>query len=239
MKSNKIKKQRENGWREIKSKSRISNNIIALLTILFILTSLIFNYIIYQNTIIPSKITGKASVSATIGFCLGRTPPTVRIIYPDGREVVNGTIVVNASATNADEDEDINLTFTYADFEHLIGIDIDESDIYYNHSWDTTISGDGNCNYKIFAKAYSNKSVCGGIFGSDGSDSYFSINNVDVEPTWNNFKNNLTTNFSEFANDSKLGDWTAIENATIGIPDKGLINFSAQTINFDDADLDS
>ena len=236
------KKERENGWIEIKSKRHLSNNIVALLAILFMLTSVFFNWIIYKNTEAPFaafKITGSALDTATIRFCLGKTPPNVYIIYPNGGEVVNGIIVVNASATKAEEDEDINVTFSYADFEHLIGTDADESDIYYNHSWDTTTAADGNCNYKIFAKAYSNNSVCEGIFGSDGSDSYFSINNIDVEPRWDNFKNNLTTNFSEFANPLILGDWTAIENATIGTPDKGLINFSDQTINFDDADLDS
>jgi len=242
MKGNKIrKKERENGWRKIKSKHHLSNNIVALLVLLFMLTSLFFNLIIYKNTETPAKlpkITGKAS-EATIRLCIGAPPPYVTVIYPDGGEVINGTIVVNATATQADEDEDTNLTFTYANFEHLIGIDIDESDIYYNHSWDTTAIDDGNCNYKIFAQAYSNKSVCGGVSGTDGSNSYFSVNNIDVEPTWNNFKNNLTTNFSEFENSLELGDWTMIENATIGILEKGLINFLAQTINFDDADFDS
>jgi len=241
MKNNRIKKGRENGWREIKSKRYFSNNIIALLVVLFMLISLFFNLIIYKNTETPvklHKITGKAT-EATISLCIGGPPPYVTVIYPNGGEVINGIINVNATATAADEDEDTNLTFHYADFSKFIGIDTDESDIYYNHSWDTIVIDDGNCNYKIFVRGYSNKSICGGISGSDGSDSYFSINNVDVEPTWNNFKNNLTTNFSEFENLLELGDWTAIENASIGIPDKGLINFSGQTINFDDADLDS
>ncbi len=243
MKGNKIKKERENGWREIKSKSRMSNNIIALLTILFMLTSLIFNYIIYQNTTIPSKITGKASVSATVGLCLGAPPPSIRIIYPNGGEVLNGTITIDSIISERAHEEDINVSFRYANniegIMKFIGIDADDSDLYYNYNWGTTSADDGNCIYRIFAQAYSNIGVCGGLAGNDASNSYFSINNIDVEPTWNNFKNNLTTNFSEFADDSKLGDWTVIANATIGIPDKGLINFSAQTINFDDADLDS
>ncbi len=241
MKNHKIKKKRENKWREIKSKLHLSNNIIALLVILFMLTSVFFNWVIYKNTETPVKlpeITGKAS-EATIGLCIGAEPPHITVIYPNGGEIANGTIVVNASATEAEENEDINVSFYYPDFSNMIGTDPDESDISYNHSWDTTTVGDANCICKIFAKAYSNESICGGIFGSDGSDSYFSINNIDVEPIWDNFKNSLTTNFSAFADDSKLGDWTEIENATIGIPDKGLINFSAQTINFDDADLDS
>jgi len=246
MKNNKIKKERENSWREIKSKKYLSNNIIALLLILFMLTSVWFNWIVYKNTETPvklPKITGKASDTAIITFCIGKLPPTVVIIYPDGWEVISGTIDVNATASKRNENEDINTSFYYADeiegIWTFIGIDIDESDIYYNHSWDTTTAADGNCIYKIFAQAYSNESVCGGIFGSDGSNSPFSINHIDVEPTWNNFKNSLTTNFSEFADPLTLGDWTAIVNATIGIPDKGLINFSNQAINFDDADLDS
>ena len=246
MKNNKIKKERENSWREIKSKKHLSNNIIVLLLILFMLTSAWFNWIVYKNTKITvtlPKITGKVADTAVITFCIGEIPPSVTIIYPNGWEVINGTIDVNATVSKADEDEDINTSFYYADeiegIWTFIGIDTDESDMYYNHSLNTTNVTDGNCIYKIFARAYSNESICGGIFGSDGSDSVFSINNIDVEPRWDNFKNNLTTNFSEFENLLELGDWTAIENATIGLPNKGLINFSNQIINFDDADLDS
>jgi len=246
MNNNKIKKEKENSWREIKSKKRLSNNIIALLLILFMLTSVGFNFIVYKNTktfVTSPKITGKALNTAVITFCIGSYPPSITIIYPNGREIINEIIDVNASVSSADDDEDINTSFYYADeidgIWAFIGEDIDESDIYYNHTWDTTIVTDGNCIYKIFARAYSNKSGCGGIFGSDGSNSVFSINNLDVEPTWDNFKNNLTTNFSEFADPLTLGDWTAIANATIGLLNKGLINFSEQTINFDDADLDS
>ena len=237
MKNNKIKKERENGWGEIKSKKHLSNNIIALLVILFMLISMLFNWIIYENIFVPLKITGKAS--ASVSLCIGGPPPYVTVIYPDGGEIVNGTIDVNATATSADEDEDIDVSFYYAGFSNLIGTDTDENDIYYNHSWNTITADEGNCIYKIFAIAYSNKSVCGGVSGSDVSDSYFSINNIDVEPTWDNFKNNLTTNFSELENPLTLGDWTAITNATIGIHEAGLINFSGQIVNFDNADLDS
>jgi len=237
MKNNKTKKERENSWRKIKSKKHLSNNIIALLVILFMMISILFNLIIYENTYVPLKITGKAS--ASVSLCIGGPPPYVTVIYPNGGEIINGTIDVNATATQADEDEDIDVSFYYAGFSNLIGIDTDESDIYYNHSWNTITADEGNCIYKIFAIAYSNKSVCGGVSGSDVSDSYFSINNIDAEPTWDNFKNNLTTNFSAFADDSKLGDWTAITNATIGIHEAGLINFSGQIVNFDNADFDS
>ncbi|HHI04192.1 MAG TPA: hypothetical protein ENL45_01455, partial [Candidatus Woesearchaeota archaeon] len=245
MKKNKLRKERENGWREIKSKRHLSNNIIALLVVLFMIISAFFNVIIYKNTETPvklPKITGK-STEAIISFCVGRKPPTVEVIYPNEGEVISGAINTNATISRRNEYEIINASFYYADeidgIWYFIGIDIDDSDIYYNHSWNTANVSDGNCIYKIFARGYGNESVCEGIFGSDGSDSAFSINNIDVEPTWDNFKNNLTTNFSEFENILELGDWTAITNATIGIPNKGLINFSNQTINFDDADLDS
>jgi len=56
MKNNKTKEERENGWREIKIKSHISNNIIVLLVILFILTSVWFNWIVYKNTETPVKL---------------------------------------------------------------------------------------------------------------------------------------------------------------------------------------
>ncbi len=243
MKGNKRRgKEREYGWREIKSRKHISNNIVAILIILFMLISIWFNWTIYKNAEAPvklPKIIGKALSTAIINFCLGREPPIVAIIYPNGEEIINGTIDVNASASRRNKDEIINTSFYYAGFSKFIGIDTDDTDVYYNHSWDTLTESDANCICKIFAKAYSNESICDEIFGSDGSNSYFSINNIDVEPRWDNFKNSLTTNFSEFADPSTLGDWTAIENAIIGIPDKGLINFSNQIINFDDADLDS
>jgi len=50
---------------------------------------------------------------------------------------------------------------------------------------------------------------------------------------WDNFKNGLTTNFSIVANSS------AVQNATIGIPSKGLINWSGKTLDFSGLDLDS
>jgi len=247
MNNNKIKKERENGWREIKSKKHLSNNIIALLLILFMLTSIGFNFIVYKNAETPfklPKITGNTLNTAVITFCIGRLPPSVTILYPDGGEVISGIIDVNATASKRNEYENINTSFYYADeidgIWTFVGIDIDDSDMYYNHSWDTTINvSDGNCIYKVFTSVYSNDSICPDLFSSDGSNSTFSINNIDVEPKWDNFKNNLTTNFSEFADPLTLGDWTVIENATIGIPNKGLINFSNQIINFDDADLDS
>jgi hypothetical protein len=222
-----------------REKKRISNNVIAFLALLFMLSSSMFNWVVYNNSIPFSKVTGKASDQASVSLCIGAPPPYVNIIYPNGGEVVNGTIWINATASHADFDEDINISFTYGGFTKLIGKDTDESDIYYNHTWDTTAESDGNCNCKVFALGYSNKSICRGISGTDGSDSYFSINNVDQEPNWDNFKNNATTNFTEFEDPLNLGDWTEIENATIGIPETAIINFSGVRINFDNANFDS
>ena len=248
MKNNKRKKEKGKNWREIKSKKNLSNNIIALLAVLFIISSVFFNFSIYRNARSLTRLTGKylghnIIDTASISFCIGSEPPIVGIIYPNGFEIINGIIDVEAVAVKKSKYEDINTSFYYANNINgkwiFIGNDTDESDNYYNASWDTTNVADGNCVYTIFAKAYSDESVCGGTFGVDGSDFSFSINNIDVEPRWDNFKNNLTTNFSEFEDPLQLGDWTTIENATIGIPNKGLINFSNQIINFDDADLDS
>ena len=246
MNNNKIKKERENSWREIKSKKRLSNNIIALLLILFMLTSVWFNFIVYKNTktiVTSPKITGKAADSAEITLCIGKLPPSVEVTSPNTSGVVSGIINVNATVGERDN-EDINTSFYYVDniegIWTFIGVDIEDSDMYYNHSWDTTINvSDGNCIYRIFARIYSNDSICPDLFNQDACDHLFSINYIDVEPRWDNFKNSLTTNFSIFANPFHLGDWTNVWYATISIPDKGRILFGEQSINFDDADLDS
>jgi len=104
MNNNKIKKERENSWREIKSKKRLSNNIIALLLILFMLTSVWFNFIVYKNTktiVTSPKITGKAADSAEITLCIGKLPPSVEVTSPNTSGVVSGIINVNAK-TNLD-----------------------------------------------------------------------------------------------------------------------------------------
>ncbi len=252
MKNNKVKKERENSWREIKSRKHLSNNIIALLIILFMLASVCFNLIVYNHTKIPIKITGSMVDQAHIRLCIGYGNPNVTDIYPNGWEIINGIIDVKATSEKRHDKEYIKLSFYYANalydawvedgegewwYGSFIGNDTDGSDKYYNHSWNSTNASDGNCIYQIFVKAYSNN-TCGKL-GYGISDSRFSINHIDVEPKWDNFKNSLTTNFSEFENPLELGDWTAIEDATIGLPDKGLINFAYSPVNFDDADLDS
>ncbi len=60
-----------------------------------------------------------------------------------------------------------------------------------------------------------------------------SINNIDIEPRWEQFKNPNSTNFSKYS------EWWNITNATLFKPKIGKIEFPGRTVNFDDADLDT
>jgi len=105
MKKNKKKKEKKENWREIKSKKQLSNNIIALLTVLFIISSIYFNFNIYKNVKSLTRGTGGVTMydSALVSFCIGKEPPIVTIIYPNGWEIINGIINVEAIAVKRDK----------------------------------------------------------------------------------------------------------------------------------------
>ncbi|MBW2971989.1 hypothetical protein KY359_03035, partial [Candidatus Woesearchaeota archaeon] len=199
---------------------RISNNVLFVLAIILIgINSYTF--------MIASKeqVTGKALEQVgTTRICIGTTP-YLSDLTPYFYIVVNGTYNTSVNGTGTDY-----VDFFYYYFgigEQFFARDNDtDADGVYNATLNTTELPDGNCNYRIIARAYE---VCG-IAAAIGSAT-FTVNNNDTEPVWDEFNNSLSTNFSNYTS------WTSIPGARIGIPGYGTIDFT--TFNFDAANLNN
>ncbi|MGB9749141.1 MAG: hypothetical protein ACP5OZ_01070 [Candidatus Woesearchaeota archaeon] len=204
---------------------RLSNNLM-LFAILIIIVINIFNIYVYYTIGLP-KISGRVT-SGLVHLCIGK-PSIINFIYPNEWDVLNGVINVSVIATNPDGPHYVQwVLFSYGisavnDFCQ----DNYDGDSFYSCILNTSLLPEGNCNYFFMAR-------CQGPCSQSGTTHYYiSINNIDEPPVWDNFKNNITTNFSKFSS------WGNISNAVIGIPGKVVVNFSGQTINFDSANLDS
>ncbi len=199
-------------------KIRLSNNMLFLLAIALILINS-YTFIISSKDV----VTGKAQASGVTQICIS-PPMSLSNPSPAAGAVTNGTY--NATV--------IGNYVSYVDFYYsgigippqLFGHDNDaDGDTTFNHTLNTTALPDGNCFYRIRAEGtgYCNTTDL-------TASSYFTINNHDVAPTWNKFKNNISTNFSSYSS------WADIFAARIGVPDAGQIEFTST--NFDGADLD-
>ena len=199
-------------------KLRINNNALFVFAIVLVLLNS-YTFLMVSKDL----ITGKAGAVGTTRICIG-IPPGVSNVYPTAGVTVNGTINLSANANNTDF-----LDFYYFYFgipEQFIATDNDsDNDTIYNTTLDTTVLPDGNCNYVILVKGYG---VCGIV--TIESSAVFTVNNIDVPPIWDKFKNNLSTNFSAYTS------WVKIPSAQIGEPNQGIIKFTTE--NFDGTNLD-
>jgi hypothetical protein len=196
----------------------MNNNILFMLALILIA----INSYTFIN-VSKDAISGKASAAGVTRVCIG-VQPTITQPTPTFPTIISGSY--NTSVTG--------ITTSYVDFfyfyfgigETFFGSDIDaNNDTVFNATLNTTALPDGNCNYRIIARAYG---LCNlsDIVGS----AIFSVNNVDVEPNWDEFKNEISTNFSSYTS------WVSIPNASIAVPDYGRIHFTIT--NFDSANLD-
>jgi hypothetical protein len=172
----------------------------------------------------------------TFNFNISGEAPNVIVLYPNRSEVLFGIALINASVS----DDDGNNTINYVNFYYsnnsidwvFIGSDTYDNNIIYNLTWNTTTAPDG---YKYKIKVNASDGV---LIGEDTSDNRFTINNIDEEPIWDEFKNKLTTNFTALNNITILGEFTSVPNVTIGVTDYGLINFTGHVLNVDGLNLD-
>ena len=204
-------------------------NAILLITLLVILLfNLYLNYRIKIFTNTGQTPTGFAA-SARIKLCIGK-PSYVYVDKPQDWAVLSGNETVEATATNPDGIEYIKtVSLAYNELSNY-GVICNQSfdgDAKYNCTWDTTAVPDANCVYEVIATAHGPCSYVSNYAN------YVTVNNHDVPPIWDNFENNLTTNFSKYTS------WAEIESPVVGIPNKVALNFSGQKVNFDSADLDS
>ena len=90
---------------------------------------------------------------------------------------------------------------------------------------------DKNCEYALFYYS-STDNVCSKVTIVTN----ITIDNNPQPPVWNNFENENSTNFSEYAEPPDF--WTSIPDAFLYQPPFGSLNFSPYTLNFDSANLD-
>lgn len=162
----------------------------------------------WKCQVIPSDglVFGTAVNSSSV--TIQNSPPTVDTIYPNGGEKVSGVITLNASASDADGQPDIqtvkfyyssNSGSTYA----LIGNDTTPAGSLYELSWNTSKVADGK-NYRIKAEAVDNSSVT----AYRTSASNFAINNINEAPT----VTVTAPNGGEIWNGSKTITWNATDS---------------------------
>jgi hypothetical protein len=202
-----------------KGKLNINNNVLfALALVLIAINS--YTFVIASKDVITG-LAGEAQ--GTTRICIG-TLPSMSAPTPNMPVVLNDTYNSTVSATMTEVVRFYHYHFGTA--ETLFGTDYDvDNDTTFNATLDVPSLPDGNCNYRIIARA---SGFCD-ITDVRGS-STFTVNNVDIEPKWDEFKNGMSTNFSSYTS------WTDISGARIAVPDQGMIEFI--TTNFDDADLD-
>ena len=190
------------------AKTRINNNILAVLILVYIVATIFIDINMYN------MISGRAVGRGKIMLCYGGVPVIEAITPSVG--IVSGIINVTARAFTSVPGEPISkLTFSFHTLggPQIIGTDTYDGDEYYNISWDTTQIPDVNCNILILANA---SASCATNIAEGG---IFSINNHDVEPIWDEFKNNYTTNLSNYTS------WFDLHNITIG-NENGTISFT-------------
>ena len=122
------------------------------------------------NAVIP---TSTVNGSITVGVPPVNLPPNVSVIYPNGGEVLTGTVTANATASDSDGTV-TNVEFLYsADAGSTwtsLGSDTTEP---YEYEWDTTAVANG-ANYLIKAIATDDD----GATAEDTSDGTFTIENI-------------------------------------------------------------
>ncbi len=227
---------------------KLGNNIVIILAIVFALVSLTSNLMIFMSTGEPKSI-GAATLRTTIGSAsvtiIGNDPIAL-VTYPNGCEVLSGIETVAATIWDQDSNWTIrNGTFYYSNTTNLndefnksnltgyyyIGTQFYDDNEIYSQPWNTSQASEG---------IYHTATVIGYDYNIrwsyNRSDNYFAINNIDEEPDWEEFKYPTSTNLTALSNTSVLGEWTTVENLTLG-NSYGLINLSNTTINIDNLNL--
>lgn len=161
----------------------------------------------WKCQVIPSDgfVFGTAINSSAI--TIQNSPPTVDAVYPNGGEKVNGVITLNASASDADGQSDIQIVKFYYSSNSgstfaLIGNTTTATGNLYELSWNTSKVSDGK-NYRIKAEASDSSSAT--VYRTSASN--FAINNINEAPT-------ITVtapNGGEIWNGSKSIRWNATD----------------------------
>ena len=172
--------------------------------------------------------------------------PDVKVLYPNGGEVLNGTITIVGDIIDIEGNDDIvSVNFSVYDSPCYgsvntteLGFGTNTSQRNWSLDWNTSQLIDSN-EYKVTIEVIDSLTLVTGTVTSDDSDQRFIVNNIDQEPNWTEFKNNLSTNLTVLNNDSVLNDWINVTDLVLARPEDALINWTGENINLDNADLDT
>ncbi len=212
---------------------KITRNQLIVVLLLIFNATFVFNTMYVQHLYnfkdtVHEQISGFATSQASL--CIDNGVPRLNLLHPNGNAIANLTynISVNITSPIGIANFTINFTLVNGSFSQTLGQDFFLGDYYFNASLVTTSFADGNCNYRVFISGTNNETLCQPF--DDIYTPYFTIDNVRVEPTWNNFRNSHTTNFTTF---SKLSNLT---NVSVG-NSNAAIRFDSGR-NFDAINLD-
>lgn len=193
----------------------INNNKIAVLAIIFVLASIFLNYRIYHSVESQKFASiGKVTDESSIGLCLNARP-----YFSESCHEGAGIGVEYYCKTFYSDRDNVSITFS----DNTTFFDINESgEIRFT----PLASDDGWHAVKL------NMQDGSGCRNENASINFTIVITNCEEPTWNEFKNNLTTNFSRFS------CWHALENVTIGVLFNATINFTGNTLNLNGVNLD-
>ncbi|HLG24851.1 MAG TPA: hypothetical protein VI564_08025, partial [Candidatus Nanoarchaeia archaeon] len=216
----------------MKKTIKLSNTLIAALLIIFNITVILNFYIINSRLAENSEPSHTGSVIGIASLCINTDSPTINLLSPAPGSILNGTINISSNLTNPQGITNFTMVFSYINnsASQEIGRDYYNTDYYFNVSLATGSLAEGNCIYKLRVDGQSNQTSCSN-FGFRESDT-ITIDNIFTEPSWDNFRNSATSNFTLFSRWSNLSD-IIVGNSF------AIINFSGYGWNFDSVDIDS
>ncbi|MDK2849906.1 MAG: hypothetical protein PWR32_573 [Candidatus Woesearchaeota archaeon] len=212
--------------------------IILTLAVLTIISNSLIQTLIINNY---SQISGFATLendtdSGKVSFCIpiwSTENLTQNFSLAGFSGVLTGSVPVSTEVTNYIPGEIAGQKFTLYNREGTVIDTISgspETEKKFSATLDTLNYPDKNCYYRLVSEVFSYRNSC--LASYINSSGFFSINNVNAPPVWNQFKNENSTNLDAFS------DWTNLSNVVMFKPGVGSIKFTDNT-NFEQADLDS
>ncbi|MDI3543768.1 MAG: hypothetical protein PWQ28_49 [Candidatus Woesearchaeota archaeon] len=220
---------------------RINNRTLLILVVALLLTTFFSQFLIINSLFEKSAITGLSFSSGEIRMCVLSEETAYEFERPKSYGVMrkdeSGNYMLNLSKVTAPFQSEYNFTYLikYSILEEdsiLLGqYEAPQGSAFLTPSIHIADLEDRNCEYSLYY--YSNPDEeCSNIANVE----HISIDNNPLPPIWETYKNENSTNFSQY--NSPPDFWTAITNAKIYHPLYGSLNFTPYTLNFDSANLD-
>jgi len=208
----------------------ISNNLLAMLALVFMAISISSSIIVFMGTEPERPMVGFSTSqdSARVSITIAGNSPQVTIHEPEPCQVISGSFVINASVEDGNGNSTVTNVSFYYTYDGInwayIGSEYYDGDGEYNISWNTGLIPDG-IHYTVRVLAVDTT----GLQGSE-EVGFLAVNNLNTEPDWTSFKYNTSTNLSV------LSSWDSVPNLRLG-NQYGFMNFSGRTINVDGVNL--